>query len=294
METVLLDFNRIKILEHDDKERVFEELLDMRKLWLRRTNWHPKLEIEGPDEEIEKYIDYYTMGATLYMDARDRGWDTYTKLRDMYNKVLTKRLGWLYDTFIDKLQEEIGPAEYEEGLALPGFHIYGFHDAPKNRKHHRCLHYDGQWFWGAKYFKEKYKEIDWRNQLSYTFCIKVPHNGTAIALWDLPGSHQRKARELQLQDYHSIIDRYQTLDYVKEIKRNKVIEDPWKFDLFDDDGPLEKYIPYVIPHLEGHSFWYYGMVMHQMILGDSFLAGDYRITFQGHALKCDGKWRLFW
>ena len=54
METVLLDFNRIKILEHDDKERVFEELLDMRKLWLRRTNWHPKLEIEGPDEEIEK------------------------------------------------------------------------------------------------------------------------------------------------------------------------------------------------------------------------------------------------
>ena len=26
METVLLDFNRIKILEHDDKERVFEEL----------------------------------------------------------------------------------------------------------------------------------------------------------------------------------------------------------------------------------------------------------------------------
>ena len=79
METVLLDFNRIKILEHDDKERVFEELLDMRKLWLRRTNWHPKLEIEGPDEEIEKYIDYYTMGATLYMDARDRGWDTYTK-----------------------------------------------------------------------------------------------------------------------------------------------------------------------------------------------------------------------
>ena len=67
-----------------------------------------------------------------------------------------------------------------------------------------------------------------------------------------------------------------------------------EFDLFEDDGHLEKYIPYVIPHLEGHSFWYYGMVMHQMILGDRFKKGDYRITFQGHALKCDGVWRLFW
>ena len=26
--------------------------------------------------------------------------------------------------------------------------------------------------------------------------------------------------------------------------------------LFDDDGDLEKYIPYIIPHMEGHSFWY--------------------------------------
>ena len=34
--------------------------------------------------------------------------------------------------------------------------------------------------------------------------------------------------------------------------------------------------------------------MHQMILGDDFNQGDFRITFQGHGLKCDGIWRLFW
>ena len=65
--------------------------------------------------------------------------------------------------------------------------------------------------------------------------------------------------------------------------------------MFDDDcGDLEKYIPIVIPHIEGYSFWYSGMIMHQMILGDRFQKGDYRITFQGHGLKCDGKWRLWW
>ncbi|BCU98446.1 MAG: hypothetical protein CM15mV22_0780 [Eurybiavirus sp.] len=30
------------------------------------------------------------------------------------------------------------------------------------------------------------------------------------------------------------------------------------------------------------------MIMHQMILGDDFNQGDFRITFQGHGLKCDG------
>ena len=295
MATVLLDFNRIQILTPEQNEKVFRELLGARNVWLRRNNWHPAIEIAGPDSGIENYVHYSTVGATLYMDARDKGWKLYGKLRDMYNRLLWNRLGWLYDTFLNQIQNEIGDAEYDTGLALPGFHIYEFEDAPDDKKHHRCLHYDGQWWWGKRYFAEKYKEVDFRNQLSYTFSIKVPHNGSAIALWNLPEDYHAKARALQEQNWHPVIDRYQTVEYVQEIRRNHVIEDPWKFDLFNENcGELDQYIPYVIPHLEGHSFWYYGMVMHQMILGDSFKKGDYRITFQGHALKCDGVWRLFW
>ena len=87
METVLLDFDRIKIIEPHETESVFITLESMRKLWLQRTNWHPALEIAGPDSNLEEYIHYYTVGATLYMDARDRGWDTYKKLTNMYNRV---------------------------------------------------------------------------------------------------------------------------------------------------------------------------------------------------------------
>ena len=193
------------------------------------------------------------------------------------------------------MSEYLGECKYEDDLALPGFHIYEFGTAPDKRKHHRCLHYDGQWWYGRNYFKEKYTNIDFRNQLSYTFTIKVPHNGAAIALWDLPDNKRKKAEMIQSMFPHDEIDRYQTLDYVKEIKDNKTIEDPWKFKLFDEDcGDLEQYMPVIIPHLEGHSFYYYGMIMHQMILGDDFNKGDYRITFQGHGLKCDGIWWLFW
>jgi len=229
------------------------------------------------------------------MDARDAGWKHYDKMRTMYNRVLQKKLGWLYDIFLEKIQEEVGEAEYTEGLGLPGFHIYEFEDAPNSRKHHRCLHYDAQWWYGKQFFKENFKEIDYRNQLSYTFSIKLPHNDAAIALWNLPREYHRKANDIKYMIYRDIIGRYENLEYVKEIKKNTTLEDPWKFKLFDDDcGDLEQYIPIVVPHIEGYSFWYSGMIMHQMILGDNFRKGDYRITFQGHGLKCDGKWRLWW
>ena len=295
MENILLDFNRIPILTTEECESVFKELLNMRKLWLQRHNWHPAFEIAGPDSGIEKYMHYYTLGAALYMDSRDSGWKFYDKLQKMYNRVLWKRLGWLYDLFLEKIQEEVGEAEYTKGLGLPGFHIYEFEDAPNDRKHHRCLHYDAQWWYGKQFFKENFNEIDFRNQLSYTFSIKLPHNGAAIALWNLPYKYHRKANDIKYMWYQDVIRRYENVEYVEEIKKNTTLEEPWKFKLFDDDcGDLEKYIPIVIPHIEGHSFWYSGMIMHQMILGDGFQKGDYRITFQGHGLKCDGKWRLWW
>lgn len=293
MEDILLDFNRIQVLTPEETENVFNELISMRKLWLARTNWHPAFEIAGEDNDIESYMHYYTLGATLYMDARDRGWKFYTKLYKMYNRVLWKRLGWLYDKFLVEIQKEIGEAEYTEGLGLPGFHIYEFDDATSDMKHHRCLHYDGQWWYARKFFKEKFKEIDFRNQLSYTFSIKLPHSGAGIAMWNLPEEYNDKANALK--NGEDIIKRYENVEYVKEIKELKNLEDPWKYDeFFYGDGDLDPFIPHVIPHLEGHSFWYSGMIMHQMILGDKFKKGDYRITFQGHGLKCDGKWRLWW
>ena len=265
----------------------------MRKLWLARTNWHPAFEITGSDNDIESYVHYYTLGAALYMDARDKGWDFYTKLYKMYNRVLWKRLGWLYDKFLVEIQKEIGEAEYTEGLGLPGFHIYEFDDATSDIKHHRCLHYDGQWWYARKFFQEKFKKVDFKNQLSYTFSIKLPHSGAGIAMWNLPKEFNDKANALK--NGEDIIKRYENVQYVKEIKELKNLEEPWKYDeLFYGDGDLDPFIPHVIPHLEGHSFWYSGMIMHQMILGDKFKKGDYRITFQGHGLKCDGKWRLWW
>ena len=54
MDNILLDFDRVKILEPHEAESVFITLESMRKLWLQRTNWHPALEIAGPDSNLEE------------------------------------------------------------------------------------------------------------------------------------------------------------------------------------------------------------------------------------------------
>ena len=67
------------------------------------------------------------------------------------------------------------------------------------------------------------------------------------SFWGLPEALRHQAEELQKRYPHDIIDRYQNLEYVKEIKGQHAIERPWKYDLFKSDcGDLEQYIPRII------------------------------------------------
>ena len=286
----------VEILNGDEVETVKKGVYDCVNLWKKRQNWHPGSDLFGTAEDIESYMHYSTLGATLYMDASDNGWSYYKKHKDIANRVLNLKFDWLYHKLIEALTPHIGQCAYEPDLALPGFHIYEFDDAPSPKRHHRCLHMDGQWFYALKFLKEKYgKVIDIKEPLSFTFTITRPSRGSAIGFWGLPEALRHQAEELQKRYPHDIIDRYQNLEYVKEIKGQHAIERPWKYDLFKADcGDLEQYIPRIIPHTPGNSFFYSGMIMHQMILGDTFSKGDTRITLQGHGLRINGHYKLFW
>ena len=153
-----------------------------------------------------------------------------------------------------------------------------------------------RFLYALPFLKKKYGPvIDISEPLSFTFTITRPSRGSAIGFWGLPEALQRDSEALQEKYPHDIIDRYQNLEYVKEIRRQHAIERPWKYNLFKADcGDLEQYIPKIIPHTPGNSFFYTGRIIHQMILGDSFKKGDTRITLQGHGLKINGIYRLFW
>ena len=286
----------VKILTDDETKKVEQGVYDCVHLWKRRENWHPVNDVPQYNEDIESYMHYSTLGATLYMDASDVGWSYYEKHKGITNKVLDKKFDWVYEKLIEALTPHVGECSLESDLARPGFHIYQFDDAPDPRKHHRCLHMDGQFFYALKFLKEKYgKVIDIKEPLSFTFTITRPSRGSAIGFWGLPEHLKRRSEDIQKEYPHDIIERYQNVEYVKEIQKQRAIERPWKYDLFYPNcGDLEQYIPTIIPHTPGNSFFYSGMIIHQMILGDSFKKGDTRITLQGHGVKVNGKYKLFW
>ena len=296
MEVLLLNIGIVEILNDTEVKKVEQSVFDCIHLWKRRENWHPVNDVPRYNEDIESYMHYSTLGATLYMDASDRGWSYYEKHKAITNRVLNMKFDWVYHKLIEALTPEIGQCAYEPDLALPGFHIYQFDDAPDPRKHHRCLHMDGQFFYALKFLKAKYgKVIDIKDPLSFTFTITRPTRGSAIGFWGLPEALRERAEDLQKKYPHDIIDRYQNVEYVKEIQQQRAIERPWKYDLFlPNCGDLEQYVPKIIPHTPGNSFFYSGMIMHQMILGDTFSKGDTRITLQGHGLRINGHYKLFW
>jgi len=291
-----LNLGVVKILTDDETKKVEQGVYDCVHLWKRRENWHPVNDVPQYNEDIESYMHYSTLGATLYMDASDVGWSYYEKHKGITNKVLDKKFDWVYEKLIEALTPHVGECSLESDLARPGFHIYQFDDAPDPRKHHRCLHMDGQFFYALKFLKEKYgKVIDIKEPLSFTFTITRPSRGSAIGFWGLPEHLKRRSEDIQKEYPHDIIERYQNVEYVKEIQKQRAIERPWKYDLFYPNcGDLEQYIPTIIPHTPGNSFFYSGMIIHQMILGDSFKKGDTRITLQGHGLRVNGKYKLFW
>ena len=286
----------VKILTDDETKKVEQGVYDCVHLWKGRENWHPVNDVPRYNEDIESYMHYSTLGATLYMDASDNGWSYYEKHKDITNRVLDKKFDWVYQKLIEALTPHVGECSLESGLARPGFHIYQFEDAPDPRKHHRCLHMDGQFFYALKFLKEKYgRVIDIKEPLSFTFTITRPSRGSAIGFWGLPDRLKRVSEDIQKRYPHDIIERYQNVEYVEEIQKQRAIERPWKYDLFYPNcGDLEQYIPTIIPHTPGNSFFYSGMIIHQMILGDSFKKGDTRITLQGHGVRVNGKYKLFW
>jgi hypothetical protein len=295
VEVILLNLGIVEVLTDDEVRKVTEDLYGTRSIWKQRTNWHPTNDIVNT-EDLESFMHYSTLGATLYMDASENGWEYYEKHKNITNRILNTKFGWVYHKLLEALTPQIGVCGYEGELALPGFHIYEFDDAPNPKKHHRCLHMDGQFLYALPFLKKKYGPvIDISEPLSFTFTITRPSRGSAIGFWGLPEALERDSESLQEKYPHDIIDRYQNLEYVKEIRRQHAIERPWKYNLFKADcGDLEQYIPKIIPHTPGNSFFYTGRIIHQMILGDSFKKGDTRITLQGHGLKINGIYRLFW
>lgn len=116
------------------------------------------------------------------------------------------------------------------------------------------LHFDLQ----QLQVKWPFKEVDRTHPLSFTLPITLPRSGSGLNYWDLPWFENRHRDEGELEELSK--------------KTPKL------------------FLSYELGTMVLHS----GQFLHQIAPCPGMTEADTRVTLQGHAMFCDGAWRLYW
>jgi hypothetical protein len=152
----------LEILSPDECRGLYETIHALSDRWTRRS----------PD------LPFFTVGSASYLDAAAGGAGGYRALARASNPLLVEHFGWLHERLRVRLEEELGEAVFfHEDFALPGFHVFGFHESyttfPKS------------------HFDEQYDLVDFGSlgtpseHLSLTLAVHIPPCGAGLRLWPI-------------------------------------------------------------------------------------------------------------
>lgn len=196
----------------------------------------------------------FLLGAASYVDATDPG-HAYTDKVDALRPALMNTFGALYERLAEVLTSYLhAPVAYVERLAPPGFHI--FLSDPRFETLAAPVHADLQFEPHLATFDGV---VDTKRPLSFTLPIALPRSGAGMNYWDAHVSDNRQQSRAELDAAVSSLT-------------------------------PPHYHAYTLGHLAVHS----GLFFHQIAPARHLVAGDERITLQGHGLKHDGVWCLYW
>jgi hypothetical protein len=214
---------------------------------------------------------FYTMGASNYFDIAFNPVLPYYRMAARYNAMLLEHLGWFYTKLTEAIAEHLGePAAYRQNLALPGFHIFLSDKSfaqPKELTHLEWFRAKGKEdvVGSAMHCDTAHHVVDWggsevdlANPISITISIVLPQAGAGLQYWDFGLEKTDGLPQAAL--------------------REMLIQSP------------RHYHPYRVGGMAIHS----GLRYHQMAPMPDMEPGDERITLQGHGVRCQGVWQLFW
>ena len=249
----------VPILSQEIARQQADTVVSLSNLWVTRIQY------------------FHTFGAVTYLEAFDEKGvlpnnqlSTYHSHRALMNPVLQRHFSGLYSDLAHLLSKHLdAPCEFPDELAHPGFHIFGATGSEGQMKQSFIdsfegdswshLHVDIQYLPHGPFW-DKFRDVDLSNPMSFTLCLEVPKAGTA------------------LRDWHSIESpvEAQAFNYVPLEERRNLI------------GEL-RYAPY----RAGVLTYFIGHMIHQVPATLPLEVSDRRITLQGHGIKCDGAWQLY-
>lgn len=221
-------------------------------------------------QDTKNPIDFYTIGAVTYIDGLVNLQDYYRYAKQV-NPILIEYFGWLYSIVLDKLQDQIGPCDLINDLGHPGFHIFGHKPGKSIRpktseflsKPLATIHYDLQQDKHKKIWQQ-FDSYDLDECLSFTLAIEVPKSGAGLNTWE-------EESVVKYDPDNTFTKKMKSLDY-------------------NDHEPPKA----VVPYTEGKMFYFIGKLLHQIAPAvEDADPNDRRITLQGHGVKCDGIWRVY-
>jgi hypothetical protein len=169
----------LQLLSGDECAAVRESVLAIREHW---TRWYPDLP-------------FFTLGAASYRDAASAGLDAYREKSRLLNPILSERFGWLHERLRAALTSEFGREFfYDTSFALPGFHVFEFHDSfacPSASVHVDLQFKDLDW--------SRWQAVDLEDQISLTLAIRLPAGGGGLRLWPVTYAEIRDMRTAELQ-----------------------------------------------------------------------------------------------
>ena len=259
----------LKVLDKDAIDNTIERVDLLKEWWIPRGVYCGE---GGFTASEENPVDFYTLGVATYIDGITDIQYYYDYIKSQ-NPVFKDYFSWLYDLVIYNLWGEIGECQVADFLAYPGFHIFGTkpNEPPKMatkmymEQPSATIHLDLQHEKHEFLLDNSFEDVDYDNTLSFTLPIQVPTNGGGLNTWE----------EESMKQYE--IDNKYT-KHMKELDYSK----------WGDYGE-----PTVVPYEAGKMFWFTGQLVHQIAPAYNADFNDRRISLQGHGVKCDGKWIIY-
>jgi len=199
-------------------------------------------------------VPFFTLGAATYMDICGGDRHPYVVRARALNPVLTKHFGWLHARVTGALA-----ALLDQPVAMaPKLALPGFHVLlahPAFLQPVASVHLDLQ-----------YRQHDWwhlgppdfDHPISFTLPVSLPAAGGGLRVWQ---QGLGEARRLDSAEMQALLNRQ-----------------------------VPEYVPYAAGSLVIHD----GHLVHQIAPAASLTVDDERITLQGHALRCGGRWYAYW
>ena len=199
---------------------------------------------------------FYTLGTAAYLDGVGAH-DAYLKKAEATNPRLAETFGDLYAALLGFLEYVLGePVGYDERLALPGFHIFRFsgQQLAPDDAVAERAHFDLQ-------FLNAVPESTPEATISFTLPLEQPSEGAGMAVWDY---------------------RYQDA-----VAHNLPGPD------FAADHPFER-VCYQTGRMVLHDGFILHAILHTVVGAPAPAPVGRRITLQGHGVRRNGQWTIYW